>query len=255
MNLCFDVCWAYRGGIDPLALIREYPARIRSLHLRNSVDGVLSEALSRSTRWGLAAYHRAAFRLQKTPVQVLTGFSRVPISRWVDDVIFGIGTAGVLAKRLVGAPPGSLREAFFQLGREWFEVAYLANTRLVPQYTTVYKYGRAYVLPGGRLVGWLAHSGFRYVLDWGFNVGIDVGVQALLDAGNPYLTSEQRTERLLWAAVGSTACWGVALLIPGPGWVMFLVGVGANVVWDVWITPVIYERRGLEGKLRLRPLS
>ena len=45
VNLCFDVCWAYRGGVDPLALIREYPARIRSLHLRNSVDGVLSEVL------------------------------------------------------------------------------------------------------------------------------------------------------------------------------------------------------------------
>jgi sugar phosphate isomerase/epimerase len=31
--------------MDPLALIREYPARIRSLHLRNSIGGVLSEVL------------------------------------------------------------------------------------------------------------------------------------------------------------------------------------------------------------------
>jgi sugar phosphate isomerase/epimerase len=45
VNLCLDVCWAYRGGMDPLALIREYPARIRSLHLRNSIGGVLSEVL------------------------------------------------------------------------------------------------------------------------------------------------------------------------------------------------------------------
>jgi len=45
VNLCFDVCWAYRGGMDPLGLICEYPARIRSLHLRSSVDGVLSETL------------------------------------------------------------------------------------------------------------------------------------------------------------------------------------------------------------------
>ena len=51
----------------------------------NFGKGVASEALSRSTIRGLAAYHRAAFRLQKTPIQVLTGFNRIPISKWVDE--------------------------------------------------------------------------------------------------------------------------------------------------------------------------
>lgn len=45
VNLCLDVLWAYRGGVDPLQLIREYPERIKGLHLRNSIGGVLSEVL------------------------------------------------------------------------------------------------------------------------------------------------------------------------------------------------------------------
>ncbi len=45
VGLCLDTHWAYRGGADPLALLREYAGRLRSLHLRNSVGGVWSEAL------------------------------------------------------------------------------------------------------------------------------------------------------------------------------------------------------------------
>ena len=33
-----------RGGVDPLSLIKEYPDRIESLHLRNSKDGIWTEA-------------------------------------------------------------------------------------------------------------------------------------------------------------------------------------------------------------------
>lgn len=40
-----DVHWIYRGGNDPYELLDRYADRIGSCHLRNSVDGVWSEAL------------------------------------------------------------------------------------------------------------------------------------------------------------------------------------------------------------------
>ena len=45
VNLCFDVHWAYRAGMDPLELIREYPERIKNPHLRNSIGGILTQEL------------------------------------------------------------------------------------------------------------------------------------------------------------------------------------------------------------------
>jgi inosose dehydratase len=45
VGLCLDTHWALRGGADPLALARQYASRLKSLHLRNSVRGVWSEAL------------------------------------------------------------------------------------------------------------------------------------------------------------------------------------------------------------------
>lgn len=44
VGLCLDTHWAYRGGGDPLALIREYAPRLEDLHLRNSAGGVWSES-------------------------------------------------------------------------------------------------------------------------------------------------------------------------------------------------------------------
>lgn len=44
VGLCLDTHWVMRGGVDPLSLIEEYPDRIKSLHLRNSKDGVWTEA-------------------------------------------------------------------------------------------------------------------------------------------------------------------------------------------------------------------
>ena len=44
VGLCLDTHWVLRGGVDPLSLIKEYPDRIKSLHLRNSKDGVWTEA-------------------------------------------------------------------------------------------------------------------------------------------------------------------------------------------------------------------
>jgi len=46
LPLCLDTHWIYRGGQDPLALVEEAGPRVRSLHLRNSRQGVWSEDLS-----------------------------------------------------------------------------------------------------------------------------------------------------------------------------------------------------------------
>jgi len=44
VGLCLDTHWSYRAGIDPLSLMKEYPNRIKSLHIRNSKDGVWMES-------------------------------------------------------------------------------------------------------------------------------------------------------------------------------------------------------------------
>lgn len=44
VGLCMDVHWCWRGGSDPWALYEEYADRLVSLHLRQSVGGVWSEA-------------------------------------------------------------------------------------------------------------------------------------------------------------------------------------------------------------------
>ncbi len=43
--LCLDLHWVYRGGQDPMALLREAAKRVASLHLRNSRQGVWTEDL------------------------------------------------------------------------------------------------------------------------------------------------------------------------------------------------------------------
>ena len=45
VNLCLDTHWAWRGGMNPFELMTAYRNRIRSLHIRNSVKGIWSEAL------------------------------------------------------------------------------------------------------------------------------------------------------------------------------------------------------------------
>lgn len=44
VGLCVDTNWIYRGGADPLALLKESGRLVRALHVRNSVDGVWSES-------------------------------------------------------------------------------------------------------------------------------------------------------------------------------------------------------------------
>lgn len=45
VGLCADVHWIYRGGQDPIAVLREYLSRVRSLHLRQSRQAVWCEEL------------------------------------------------------------------------------------------------------------------------------------------------------------------------------------------------------------------
>lgn len=43
--LCVDTHWVYRGGQDPLALLKEAGPRVAALHLRNSRSGIWTEDL------------------------------------------------------------------------------------------------------------------------------------------------------------------------------------------------------------------
>lgn len=46
VSLCIDAHWAYRGGQDPLRLLKEAGPRTAALHLRNSVNRIWSEDFS-----------------------------------------------------------------------------------------------------------------------------------------------------------------------------------------------------------------
>jgi len=43
VNVCMDVHWALRGGVDPFLLTQEYGSRIKAAHVRNSKNGVWAE--------------------------------------------------------------------------------------------------------------------------------------------------------------------------------------------------------------------
>lgn len=44
VGFCLDTHWVYRGGQDPLALLKEAGRRVKALHLRNSENGVWTES-------------------------------------------------------------------------------------------------------------------------------------------------------------------------------------------------------------------
>jgi len=44
VGLCLDTHWVFRGGEDPVALLEECVWLVRTLHIRNSRDGVWTEA-------------------------------------------------------------------------------------------------------------------------------------------------------------------------------------------------------------------
>ena len=45
VGLCLDVDWAWRGGVDPLAILERYGDRLISLHLRDARGGKWAQAL------------------------------------------------------------------------------------------------------------------------------------------------------------------------------------------------------------------
>lgn len=45
VGFCLDLHWAYRGGMNPTELLEAYLPRVKALHLRNSLQGIWSEAL------------------------------------------------------------------------------------------------------------------------------------------------------------------------------------------------------------------
>lgn len=45
VGFCIDLHWIWKGGLDPITLLREVGDRTKSLHLRNSVNGVWDETL------------------------------------------------------------------------------------------------------------------------------------------------------------------------------------------------------------------
>ena len=46
VNVCMDVHWVLRGGVDPFQLTEEYGDRVGAMHVRNSKDGVWMEEFS-----------------------------------------------------------------------------------------------------------------------------------------------------------------------------------------------------------------
>ncbi len=62
VGCCVDVHWAYRGGQEPMAFLREVGSRLESLHLRNSKAGVWMEDLND----GDVDYHKVAEYLKET---------------------------------------------------------------------------------------------------------------------------------------------------------------------------------------------
>jgi inosose dehydratase len=62
VGLCLDLHWIYRGGNDPLGLLEEAGKRVRSLHVRNSKQGVWSEDFG----GGDLDYGKIAAYLKKT---------------------------------------------------------------------------------------------------------------------------------------------------------------------------------------------
>jgi len=62
VGCCVDVHWAYRGGQEPMAFLREVGDRLESLHLRNSRAGVWMEDFND----GDVDYHKVAEHLRET---------------------------------------------------------------------------------------------------------------------------------------------------------------------------------------------
>lgn len=62
VGLCLDVEWVRRGGLDPIGFLKECSNRVRTLHLRQSHDGVWAEDFGE----GDIDYRRVHALLQQT---------------------------------------------------------------------------------------------------------------------------------------------------------------------------------------------
>jgi hypothetical protein len=239
------------------------------------VSNVGKKALSVSafegTTQAAAAYFRAS--LHTIPGRPIWGNRNILVAAnpFVEKGILGAGMVGLAAGDLIGTPSGSLRARLFGAGRNLFERAVLANSEEVTLKMIIgneISYGHR--LPAGRIAGWLAGSG-KYLLDFGFGLGVDVGFQAWMDYGNPYLTPAQFQQRLTVAGVGSGISFGAGLvglgaaklaglstvgILGGPaGWMAIGVGITAAIIWDVWATPIIYDLIGANPERNLAPLQ
>jgi inosose dehydratase len=67
VRICVDVDWAYQGGFDPLAFLRETGRRVRELHLRSSKNKLWLEDLEDSD----IDYRAIAAYLRKNNLQPL----------------------------------------------------------------------------------------------------------------------------------------------------------------------------------------
>jgi inosose dehydratase len=65
--ICVDVDWAYEGGFEPLAFLREVGPRLREIHVRSAKNKVWLEDLEESD----IDYHKVAAYLRQAHLQPL----------------------------------------------------------------------------------------------------------------------------------------------------------------------------------------
>jgi hypothetical protein len=228
----------------------------------NTVNQVLSTSLYDAAEQGLGAYLRAS--LHTIPGNPIWAERTILVASnsLVEEGLLRAGTAGLVLKKLVGAPPGSSRARFFGAGRTMFEQAMLRNSDEVAVRAIVgYEISYAHRLPAGRVVGKLVAGKLGlHALDLGIGVIVDVGYQAWLDHNNPYLTRSQFAGRLVTAGIGSGVSFVAGLAAPallgGPvTWVALGTGIVVAILWDIAATPVIYRIAGLNPERNLAPLQ
>jgi hypothetical protein len=202
----------------------------------NIGKALVSNEASKVAKRGAYAYLRAsAYTIIGDPI-VDTVTQVVVRSQFVDKAILAAGVGGILARDFMPTP-------LQRFGRGLFDKAVELNRRIVTEEVVIgsyFSYGHR--LPAGRVVGKVVSSKLGlHLLDAGVGFGIDVGYQLLLDANNPYLTSEQKFKRaVIGQGSGSLVSFYVGgYLIGGPAG--FVIGVGISIAWDKWAAPWIYE--------------
>jgi hypothetical protein len=242
------------------------PALYNNPVLANTFRKALAQSGYEASRSGLRTYHRASvYTIIGDPIME-TVTRAIPRSQLADNLIIGAAAVGLMGRDLA---PTAWRGSINRVGDKLFGRALAINRHSVTTQEVIgYQFSYAHRLPAGRVAGGLIGSKLGLAtLNFGIGLAVDVGYQALLDHSNPYLTSEQRNQRLLVAARGSAASFvagglaGIASsalfgLASGPaGWVAIGVGVGVAIAWEIWVAPAIYQARGLNPERALFPLQ